>query len=499
MSDRIQFEKFLRAISGQESGGNYNAQNARTGAYGKYQIMPSNWKAWTKEFGMEGAEANPENQEKIARFKLRQYYDKYGARGASIAWYAGEGALKYSQKALNRKQGNGNEPSINEYADSIMRRMGTVVVGNHDDILFNNIENWEGFDSINPITPPTEEAMEEDASATDLFFTSMWSSIKDSPLGTMTADIYTRFKYAGIDRPLLPSEKEVINELLVDDPEYAKHLTTSGYTSAVAMDMANRKASILKEQKEMEQFNEGVLNAVNTGSFLGEVITDPTNILPVARVGKGLLKIINTLGGVIPNDRSIVLNTARIMAEAGTGSVINNALDEEWKGNEKTTADYWEDAWTSSFIVGGLNIVGRSLPSLASSPYMDTIKKKAHQVQLNVVRNAVGLPIPKDTTFKEVWGKTLQKLDQGYFGKNFYSLNPLVKEGTQRAVKDARQRVGGNEGVTLEEDAKIIYTRLRNPQREFLDLKDEWLRTNGHYFRRITGVPDMLYKQVVQR
>ena len=38
---------------------------------------------------------------------------------------AGEGGLSYSEAALNRKQGNGDEPSINEYADSILGRMGT--------------------------------------------------------------------------------------------------------------------------------------------------------------------------------------------------------------------------------------------------------------------------------------------------------------------------------------------------------------------------------------
>lgn len=121
-------EAFIAAIAGQESGGNYNAVNARTGASGKYQIVPENWGPWTREVGLpEGAEMTPENQENVARFKLGQYYDKYGARGAAIAWYAGEGALSYSQGALNRKQGNGDEPSINEYADSVLGRMGTAV------------------------------------------------------------------------------------------------------------------------------------------------------------------------------------------------------------------------------------------------------------------------------------------------------------------------------------------------------------------------------------
>jgi hypothetical protein len=121
-----EFDNLVAAIGGQESGGNYNAKNGRTGASGKYQIMPDNWPSWSREAGLPaGAAMTPENQEIVARFKLKQYYDKYGARGAAIAWYGGEGALKYSAGAMNRKQGNGDEPSINEYADSVLARMGT--------------------------------------------------------------------------------------------------------------------------------------------------------------------------------------------------------------------------------------------------------------------------------------------------------------------------------------------------------------------------------------
>lgn len=121
-------EAFINAIAGQESGGDYNAVNGRTGAAGKYQIMPENWPAWAEEAGIgSDAEMTPENQEIVARFKLGQYYDKYGARDAAIAWYDGEDAINYSDEAKNRKQGNGNEPSINEYADSVMARMGAGV------------------------------------------------------------------------------------------------------------------------------------------------------------------------------------------------------------------------------------------------------------------------------------------------------------------------------------------------------------------------------------
>lgn len=120
-------ERFINAVSGQESNGDYTAVNERTGASGKYQIMPENWSAWAKEAGLDpNAEMTPENQEIVARHKLGEYYDKYGAAGAAQAWYAGEGSFDYDEEALNRKQGNGDEPSIREYVESVMQRMGNT-------------------------------------------------------------------------------------------------------------------------------------------------------------------------------------------------------------------------------------------------------------------------------------------------------------------------------------------------------------------------------------
>jgi hypothetical protein len=119
------FQRFLNAISGQESGGDYEAVNGRTGAAGKYQIMPENWPSWSEQAGLPpNSPMTPGNQEIVAQYKLHEYYTKYGARGAAIAWYAGEGAVDYSEYAKNRKQGNGDEPSMNEYANAILERMG---------------------------------------------------------------------------------------------------------------------------------------------------------------------------------------------------------------------------------------------------------------------------------------------------------------------------------------------------------------------------------------
>lgn len=122
----LTIDRFMDALSGQESGGDYTAQNARTGAYGRFQIMPSNWPSWSEEAGLgRNAPQTAANQEEVARFKLQQYYDKFGNwEDVAAAWYSGSPRSAYTADQLNRKQGNGDEPSISEYVSSVMKRAG---------------------------------------------------------------------------------------------------------------------------------------------------------------------------------------------------------------------------------------------------------------------------------------------------------------------------------------------------------------------------------------
>lgn len=142
----------ISAIGGQESGGDYNAVNGRTGASGKYQIMPDNWPEWSVEAGLPaGAPMTPENQERVARFKLTQYEELYGPQGAMVAWYAGTGNAErwvagettdVYGRPWTAKNGNGDEPSIAEYVAEVSGRMGqggTQIV-ERNDTLYNGVE-----------------------------------------------------------------------------------------------------------------------------------------------------------------------------------------------------------------------------------------------------------------------------------------------------------------------------------------------------------------------
>jgi len=63
--------RFLYALGQVESGGRYTARNPSSGAYGKYQILPSNWPVWAKLYvGSSSAPWTPVNQETVARGKV---------------------------------------------------------------------------------------------------------------------------------------------------------------------------------------------------------------------------------------------------------------------------------------------------------------------------------------------------------------------------------------------------------------------------------------------
>lgn len=121
-----QVGRFIRAIAGQESGGNYSAVNPDSGAAGKYQIMPANFTgpggwdqdALGRDISLKFYMNHPKVQERIARNKLREYFQQYGPAGAASAWYSGD------PNNYNDATSQGAYPSIEAYVESILRRMG---------------------------------------------------------------------------------------------------------------------------------------------------------------------------------------------------------------------------------------------------------------------------------------------------------------------------------------------------------------------------------------
>lgn len=125
--DRVatSFDAFMWAISSQESGGEkdpYGVVNAY-GAVGKYQVLKSNVPKWSKQvlgysISWQKFRDSPDLQEKIVRGILKSYYDRWGARGAAAAWYAGPGNHDLDMSTSPQPGG----PSIKKYVDSVVNK-----------------------------------------------------------------------------------------------------------------------------------------------------------------------------------------------------------------------------------------------------------------------------------------------------------------------------------------------------------------------------------------
>jgi len=90
-ADPPELDKFMAAIARVESGGNHRAVNKVSGAFGRYQILPENWRAWARRYlGNANAKPTAANQEKVARAKMRSLYHWLGSwRRVSYWWLTG--------------------------------------------------------------------------------------------------------------------------------------------------------------------------------------------------------------------------------------------------------------------------------------------------------------------------------------------------------------------------------------------------------------------------
>ena len=83
-----QQSRFMWAMAGQESGWDYYARNASSGAFGKYQIMPFNWPVWAARYlGDARADQTPWNQEEVAYGRIRDLYVWLGTWKRVAYWW----------------------------------------------------------------------------------------------------------------------------------------------------------------------------------------------------------------------------------------------------------------------------------------------------------------------------------------------------------------------------------------------------------------------------
>jgi hypothetical protein len=146
--------QYFSALIGQESGGNYSAENDRTGALGLTQILPSNIPQWTEQhlgrrMTPEEFARDPQAQMEVSVKENNFQFKRFLAAGnpptvamrmALAKWYSGDENAHLSDAPLWKVPGrrravrshdrpaNGvrlSEPTVKDYVDSVMRRIAS--------------------------------------------------------------------------------------------------------------------------------------------------------------------------------------------------------------------------------------------------------------------------------------------------------------------------------------------------------------------------------------
>lgn len=85
---RLTINEFMTGLACVESKGSFSATNRRSGAIGKYQIMPRNWVAWSGRYlRNRWAKPTPRNQEFVARERVAALYELHGSWRLVAKWW----------------------------------------------------------------------------------------------------------------------------------------------------------------------------------------------------------------------------------------------------------------------------------------------------------------------------------------------------------------------------------------------------------------------------
>ncbi len=119
-----ELQRFLWAEGQQESGGNYDAVNAGSGALGRWQVMPANLPSWLRESGLPDMSAdeylhNHAAQNRLATVILGGDFKRYGAAGAAAVWYSGR----------DDPTATYGDPPVYVYVNDVLKLMGSSTVG----------------------------------------------------------------------------------------------------------------------------------------------------------------------------------------------------------------------------------------------------------------------------------------------------------------------------------------------------------------------------------
>lgn len=127
-------ESFMQALGQLESGNRYDIKGPTHSTYGtatgRFQIMSKIYPGWAREAGVDPNDWSPAAQDRVARYKMTEYYNRYGSwELVAVAWFSGPPRADKAKKQGIASVGGIKDSlgtSVSAYVTKVMRNMGSA-------------------------------------------------------------------------------------------------------------------------------------------------------------------------------------------------------------------------------------------------------------------------------------------------------------------------------------------------------------------------------------
>lgn len=376
-------DAFLAAISGVESGGNYDAYNESTGARGKYQFIPSTY----AEYADDPDDWSPEQQELAAHRMAAEYIEKYGYRNAAIAWQGGEGAIGHEDWS------DGNM-TTGEYADATMTRLQAIMAG---DVIDNFVTPSGAYGMTHPFARPNIPEAQKVYTFWDEFYNKFMNQFTDqgwvSGIRTAWSNFVNRDSMAELAMSdYRPSQEdiELVQKGLEGDSIAQNYVLSNAHNRQTLLDLLAMKQNDRARAEAVDNMDYGLSSV---GSILGSVI-DPTIALAFVPGLNGATLM--SMAAKAAKVRSLVSLGGKVLNESRAARIAANALTSTvYAGTDRFLAQRWggftPDYATSMTFAGVLGAIGGAISKSGGGEMARLLDNEKKRLEEETTRVAIGI------------------------------------------------------------------------------------------------------------
>ena len=376
-------DAFLAAISGVESGGDYEAYNESTGARGKYQFIPSTY----AEYADDPDDWSPEQQELAAHRMAAEYIEKYGYRNAAIAWQGGEGAIGHEDWS------DGNM-TTGEYADATMARLQAIMAG---DVIDNFVTPSGAYGMTHPFARPNIPEAQKVYTFWDEFYNKFMNQFTDqgwvSGIRTAWSNFVNRDSMAELAMSdYRPSQEdiELVQKGLEGDSIAQNYVLSNAHNRQTLLDLLAMKQN---DRARAEAVNNMDYGLSSVGSILGSVI-DPTIALAFVPGLNGATLM--SMAAKAAKVRSLVSLGGKVLNESRAARIAANALTSTvYAGTDRFLAQRWggftPDYATSMTFAGVLGAIGGAIAKSGGGEMARLLDNEKKRLEEETTRVAIGV------------------------------------------------------------------------------------------------------------